>query len=163
LERSDIEPGIDPEIVGWNRRGNEAGGRGLEDDGSYLDSTDDLVLEPLVVDLNVVVGGEVPLGIVVDGQMDPPSDDAAGPYVHLVVEPGSLESAPAAGVGVEQQGGTTALVAKPIGPELESHLAVERQVGILLREPEKSLSGCRNPPAFRLVLPNGLAIQGQVP
>ena len=78
--------------------------------------------QSLVVDLDVVVGGEVALGVVVHVDVDPLPQQAARPEVDLVVEARRLEAAPAAGVGVEGQGRGAALVphagrsGSPAGP-----------------------------------------------
>ena len=103
----------------------------LERDGADLDPADDLVLQALVVDLDVVVGVEVAVVVVVHVEVDPPAEEAGGPQVDVVVEPGRLEAAAAAGVGVEEQDGAAALVPGPVGPELEPDLAVDPQVGVL--------------------------------
>ena len=60
-----LEPGIDPEVVGRDGRGDEAGLGRLEGDGSDFDPPDDLVFESLVVDLDVVVGAEIPFGVII--------------------------------------------------------------------------------------------------
>ena len=129
-----------PEVVGGYGSGDEPGLGRLESDGADLDPPDDLVFQSLVVNLNVVVGGEVPLGIVVDVHMHPAADGATGAQVHLVIEPRRLEAATAAGIRIEQQGGTAALVAKAVGSELEPDLAVECKVGILRRQPQHAAS-----------------------
>ena len=62
LYRPHLEGGVDAEIVGRDGRGDEAGRRWLKGHGADLDPADDLVLQALVVDLDVVVAGEVALG-----------------------------------------------------------------------------------------------------
>ena len=101
LERSDLEPRIHSEVVGRYCSGDEPGLRRLERDGADLYPPDDLVFQSLVVNLNVVIGGEVSLGIVVDIDMHPAADGATGAQVHLIIEARGLEAATAAGIRVE--------------------------------------------------------------
>ena len=136
----------------------------LEGDRTDFDAADDLVLQSLVVDLNVVVGAEIALGVVVHVDVDPPADGAAGADVHLVVEPRRLEAAAAAGVRVQQQRRTAALVSQPVGPKLQSDLAVESEVGILRRQPQHAPPLARGPGASRRdLVPDRLAVQGEIP
>jgi hypothetical protein len=152
LQWAHLESGIDAEVVGRYGSGNETRLRRLKGDGSDLDAADDLIFQTLIVDLNVVVGGEVALGVVVDGQVHSLADDAAGPDVYLVIQPGWLEPPSTTGVGVEQQRWATALIAEPVGTDFESDLAVHGQVGILLGESEGTSA------RFRRLL-SGLGLQ----
>jgi hypothetical protein len=145
LEWADLELRIHPEIVSGNGRSDEPGGRGLEGYCSHLDPPDNLVLESLVIDLNVVVGGEVPLRVVINSKMDSLADNPPAPHVDLVVQSRRLEPTPAAGVRVQKQGWTAALVPKPVGTQLQSYLAIHGQVGILLGQPENAPVGLRRP------------------
>jgi hypothetical protein len=111
LNWTDFKTRVDTEVVRGNRRSYETRLWRLEGDRTYLDPPDYLVFQPLVVDLNVVVSTEVSLGIVVDINVHPAPYGAPGAQVHLIVQPRCFEAATAAGIRVEQQGGTAALVA----------------------------------------------------
>jgi len=89
------------------------------------------------------------------------SDDSTRPQIYLIVQPGGLEPAPTARIGVDQQGRTAALVAQPVAPYLQPHLAVEGQVGILPGEPQHPARGGENR-LVRLFLLKRLAVEGQV-
>ena len=97
--------------------------------------------ETLVVDLDVVVAGVVALGVEVHVHVDPLAEQAARADVHLVVEARGLEAAATAGIRVERQRRGTPFLANAVGPDLESGLAVQGQVGVLRGEPEDVLSG----------------------
>jgi hypothetical protein len=88
-------------------------------------------------------------------------DEAARSDVDLVVEPGGLEPTPAPGIGIEQQGWAAPLVAQPVGAELQSDLAVDGHVGILLGEPQKSATGLGNRSILGKLLGYRLAIERQ--
>ena len=103
LERAHFEPGVYAEVVGRNGCGDEPGRGRLEGDGPDLDPADDLVFQALIIDLYVVVGGEVPLGIVIDSEMDSLADNASRPDVYLVIQPGSFEPAAAPRVRILKQ------------------------------------------------------------
>jgi hypothetical protein len=94
--------------------------------------------------------------------MHPPTDSASRSKVQLVIESGWLEAAAAAGVRVEQQGWATAFVPKPVSPKLQPDLAVERQVGILRREPQDTSTLARSLGAVGGLVPDSLAVQGEV-
>ena len=163
LKRTDVEPGVYAEVIGRDRRGDESGLRRHKGDRPNLYTADDLVFESLIVDLNVVVGGEIALGVVVDVDVYPLPDGAAGSNVYLIVESGWLEAAAAAGVGVLQDGRAAALVSKPVGAKFQSDLAVEGQVGILRREAQHAALPTRGPRAIPDLVPDRLAVQGKVP
>ena len=120
VQRADLEGGVDAEVVGRDRGGDEAGGRRPEGHGAHLHPADDLVLQPLVVELDVVAGGEVALGVVVHVHVQPPADQAAGADREVGVESGRLEAAAAAGVEVQKLGRGAAQVLEPLGADLES-------------------------------------------
>ena len=130
LESADIEGGVDAEIVGGYRGGDEARGGRPESDGADLHPLDNFVFQPLVVHLDVVVAAEIPLGIVVHVDMEPASDQAAGQDVELVIDPGGGEPAPATRSGIEQCGGRAPFVADPVRPDLDPGCAVDRQIGV---------------------------------
>ena len=102
--------------------------------------------EPLVVDLDVVVAGVVPLGVEVHVDVDPLAQQPGGSDVDLVVQAGGLEAAPAAGVGIQRERRAAVLLAESVGPDLEPGLAVEGQVGILRRRARAHCVALRDPP-----------------
>jgi hypothetical protein len=68
--------------------------------------------------------------------MHPLTDDSTGPHVDLIIQPRRLEPSATPRIGIDQLGRAAPLIAKPVGTKLESHLAVEGQVGILLGDSE---------------------------
>jgi hypothetical protein len=122
----------------------------------------DLVFQSFVVNLNVVIGAEVALGVIVDVEVDPAPYGPPGSQVHLVVEPRWLEAAATPGVGVEQQGRATALVAEAVGTQLQSDLAVESKVGILRGESQDAAAFPRSLSALGAWLLHCQPVQGKV-
>jgi hypothetical protein len=159
LEWSDLEPRVHSEVVGGDGRRQESGRRRLEGDRPYLDPADDLVLEAFVIHLNVVVGIEVALGVVVHIDVDASSNDPAGSEGGVIVDAGGFEAATAAGVGVQQQDGATAFVAEPLGSNFQPDLAIDVEVGILRQSAEHAPVAIAA--SFRLRSFQGPAIQGQ--
>ena len=129
-QRTDLERGVDAEVVGGDRGGEESRGGRAEGDRADLDPADDFVLQALVVELDVVARGEVPLGVVVDVDVHPPADQPAGAQREVGIEPRRLEPAPAARVEIEQLGRGAALVLEPLGADFESGLAVDGQIRV---------------------------------
>ena len=142
LDPAHFESRIDPEVVGRNGCGDEAGGRRLKLDGADLDTADDLVFQPLVVHLHVVVGGEVSLGVVIDVEVDPPAEETGRPQIHLVVQARGPESSGASRIGGQQKCGGAPLVADPVAADLEPDLAIHRDVGVLAADPEHAAARC---------------------
>src|SRR6185295_10370112 len=96
LNRSDLESGVDAEVVGGNRRSDEAGGGRLKDDRPHVHSPDNLVLQSLVVHPDIVIGGEIAVVLIVQVEVHAPPNDAGGAQVHMVIESRRLEATPAA-------------------------------------------------------------------
>ena len=142
LHRPQLEDAVHAEIGPRHRGGEEARRRRPEGHRAHLDALHHLVGQAFVVDLDVVVGGEVAVGVVVDVDVHPLADGAAGADADLVLEPGGPDAAAAAGVGDVGVGGGAALVVHPLGADVEPGLAVEGQVGILLESPEDPVRGC---------------------
>jgi hypothetical protein len=101
LNGTDFETGVDTEVVSRNRRGDETRPWRLEVDRPYLYASDNLVFQPLVIDLNIIVTVKVPLRIEVHIDMHPSAYGASGTEVHLIVEARSLEAATTAGIRIE--------------------------------------------------------------
>ena len=77
LERTDLRDRLHTEIVRGDRRRDEARRRRLERHVARFDPAQDLVLQPLVPDVQVVVGVELPLAVEIHVDMQPLADDAA--------------------------------------------------------------------------------------
>jgi len=140
LDRAHLEGGVDAEVAGGDRGRDEARGGRLEHHRAHVHPPDDLVLQSLVVDLDVVVGREVPLGIQVHVDVDPAPEETTALEVELIVQARRLEPAPATGVGIERERGRTALFPDPGGPDLEPGLTVDREVGVFRREAEDAVA-----------------------
>src|SRR4029453_18232295 len=109
--------------------GDEAGAWRLEIDRADLHPLHDLVLQPFVVHLDIVVGVEVAIVVVVNVEMEPLGDQSAGPEGDVVVEAGGSKPAAAAGAWIQQLVGRAALISEPVGPQLEPYRSLEAQVG----------------------------------
>ena len=68
-----------PKLVAGTADGDESGRRRPERHRADLDAADDLVLQPLVVHLDVIVAGEVALGVEVDVDVHPLPEQAGCP------------------------------------------------------------------------------------
>jgi hypothetical protein len=163
LNRTDLETRVDTEVVSGNGGSYETRLGRLESDSADLNAPDNLVFQPLVVDLNIVVTIEIPLGVVVHVDVHPAAYGAARAEVHLIVEPRCFEAAAAARIPVEQQGGTAALVPEPVGTELEPDLAIECKVGILRRQPQHAPTATGRLHRVSRSERSGLAVQCQCP
>ena len=107
---------------------------GWKTDRADLHPPDDLVLQPLVVDLDVVVAGVVALGVEVHVDVDPLAEQAARPDGHLVVEARGLEAAPTAGVRVQRQRRACSVPSRDRSVRISSRAwPSEGQVGVLRR------------------------------
>ena len=68
--------------------------------------------------------------------VDPLAEQTGRADAELVVEARRLEARPAAGVGIEKQHWAAALLAGPVGPDLQTGLAVDGEVRIFRGKPE---------------------------
>ncbi len=163
LYRSKLERRVDAEIIGRDGGGDEARGRWLENDGAHVDAADDLVLQSLVVDLDVIVGGVVALGVQIHVDMDSLAEQSRRSEAHLVVQARRLETAATARIGIEQQHRTAALLPGPIGANLETSLAVEAQIRILRGQPKYIPARRGGPFLGGDLFLDGKAVQGPEP
>ena len=140
LQRTEIEDGVDAEVVGGHRGRDEARGRRLEEDGADVHPANDLVLETLVVDLDVVVARVLPLGVEVHVHVDPLAQQPRGPDVHLVIERRGLETAATARGRIERKRRAALLLPGAVGSDLETGRPVQLQIRVLGRHPEQRLA-----------------------
>ena len=131
LHRPDLEEAVDAEVGAGHCRREEARRRRPERHRTDLDPPDDLVAQAFVVDLDVVVGVEVTVGVVIDEDVHPLADGASGPHADLVLELGKPDPPRAPGVRVVELRLRTALVADPLGADAQRGLALEGKIGIL--------------------------------
>ncbi len=138
LQLAQLEERVDAEVIGGNRRGEVARRWGTERDAAHFHAPHRFVLESLVEHLDNVTIRIVALRVPVDIHAKATPNHAAAANTHLVVESRPVDLSPAAAGWIAQRCGRAAQVLEPVGPQLETDVAVEREVHEVAVDPEQA-------------------------